>query len=200
LAEQALGKNIKLIVGLGNPGKEYSHTRHNVGAWFVEKLAASVCTDMRPNKKLHGMLGKISINNKSILLLNPLTYMNESGRAVQAACNFYQIQTKSILIVHDELDITEGKAKLKYSGGHGGHNGLKSIISCMSGDKDFYRLRIGIGHPGHSSLVTNYVLGKPTNLQEEQIQCVISKSLDLLPDILQDNWASAVEKLHSFEA
>ncbi|MCL4132818.1 UNVERIFIED_CONTAM: hypothetical protein GTU68_026558, partial [Idotea baltica] len=136
-----------LIAGLGNPGPQYEQTRHNVGFWWLDQLA----------HKFHGQLAQSQSSQDKLFLLKPLVFMNRSGQSVAALAHFYKIPTSHILIIHDELDLPTGIAKLKRGGGHGGHNGLRDIISA-TGSKDFLRCRLGIDHPGHSSLVSNYVL------------------------------------------
>ena len=151
---------IQIVVGLGNPGPEYTRTRHNAGVWFVEALANRHNISLRPEKKYSGLYGKGLIGNEVVHLLIPTTFMNRSGQAVAPLANFFRIPVENMLIAHDEMDIDPGVCKIKQGGGHGGHNGLKDIIAKMANNKDFYRLRIGIGHPGHRDRVTGHVLGK----------------------------------------
>lgn len=167
---------IKLIVGLRNPGDKYSKTRHNAGGWFVEQLANDFNASFKHDKKLNSEVAVIEVNNEPIRLLLPLTYMNNSGLPIISACNYYKIQLPELLVAHDELDLPPGKIKAKLGGGHGGHNGLRSIITALSAN-NFQRLRIGIGHPGHKDDVTNYVLGKPSVADLEKIELAISKAL-----------------------
>ena len=158
--------SIKLIVGLRNPGSAYADTRHNAGGWFVEALAQHYNAVFKLEKKMHGELTHLEINNESCKALLPLTFMNRSGLSVHAICQFYRIEAHEILIAHDELDLPAGRIKLKTGGGHGGHNGLRDIINQL-GSTDFHRLRVGIGHPGHKELVLNYVLGKPSQHERQ---------------------------------
>ena len=146
---------IKLIVGLGNPGPQYEQTRHNAGAWYVNALAHDYSIPLQLETKFFGHVGRGMIGNSDCRLLIPNTFMNLSGKAVGALATFYKILPDEILVAHDELDIDPGTVKLKQSGGHGGHNGLRDIISALANNRDFYRLRIGIGHPGNKSQVTN---------------------------------------------
>jgi len=146
---------VKLIVGLGNPGSEYQDTRHNAGQRFVERLAHRFSEQLVPTAKFFGLNGRIVIAGRDLRILVPTTYMNRSGQAVAAFAHFYKITAESILVVHDELDLEPGVARLKIGGGHGGHNGLRDIISSLSNNKNFGRLRIGIGHPGNAKLVSN---------------------------------------------
>ena len=151
---------IRLVVGLGNPGKDYSSTRHNAGFWWVENLASIRHAQLKPENKFYGLAGRTTQGGNELWLLEPQTYMNASGRAVAALARFYKITPEEILVVHDELDLPPGEVKLKKGGGHGGHNGLRDIISQL-GTTDFWRLRLGIGHPGDKAAVVDYVLNAP---------------------------------------
>lgn len=193
-------QNIKLIVGLGNPGTEYANTRHNAGAIFVEALAHQALQPLKPEKKFHGLYAKTTISGNDVHLLIPTTFMNRSGQAVQAIAQFYKIQTEEILVAHDELDIPMGTMKLKKGGGHGGQNGLRDIISKLGGNKEFSRLRLGINHPGHASKVTGHVLGKLGKSETDDLTSVIDEALRYLPDIIEGNTARAMNALHSFKA
>ena len=152
---------IKLIVGLGNPGDKYTDTRHNTGEWLIERLARRFNVSLNPEIKFFGKTARTLVNGKEVRLLVPTTFMNLSGKAVGALASFYRIKPEEILVIHDELDLLPGTAKLKQGGGHGGHNGLKDIVAQLGNNNNFYRLRIGIGHPGHRDLVAGYVLNKP---------------------------------------
>lgn len=187
--------SIKLIVGLGNPGTEYEATRHNVGFWLVDELARLWNAHLRDEKKYHGQVARTTFSGSDLWLLKPTTYMNLSGVAVGALAQFYKIKPDEILVVHDELDIPCGKIRVKLGGGNGGHNGLKDIQTKL-GTADFYRLRLGIGHPGDRNLVSAYVLGRPSPDDREQILDSITKSLDTLPEILNGNLAAAQRVLH----
>ena len=191
---------IKLIVGLGNPGKEYASTRHNAGAIFVEALANQALQTLKPEGKFQGLYTKATIAGQDIHLLIPTTFMNRSGQAVQAIAQFFKIQPEEILVAHDELDIPMGTMKLKKGGGHGGQNGLRDIITKLGGNKEFSRLRIGIGHPGHASKVTGHVLGKLGKKETEQIEAVINEAIRHLPEIISGDTAKAMNALHSFKA
>src|SRR6478609_2405396 len=155
-----MSEKIQLIVGLGNPGREYENTRHNAGAIFVAQLASAYRANWQDEKKFSGMTAQISVDNQPVRLLLPLTYMNRSGQSVGALANFYKIAPENILVVHDELDLQPGTARLKLGGGHGGHNGLRDIVSALGNQNTFARLRIGIGHPGNAKMVADYVLKK----------------------------------------
>lgn len=191
---------VQLIVGLGNPGPEYDQTRHNAGALFVERLADSQRINLSVDRKYFGLTGKLSHQGHDVRLLIPTTYMNRSGQAVAALANFFRIPAEAILVAHDELDMPPGVAKLKQGGGHGGHNGLRDIIAQLGNQKDFHRLRLGIGHPGHSSMVSNYVLGRAPRSEQELLDTSIDFALGVLPEILAGDWNKAMHKLHSQKA
>lgn len=195
-----MSKPVKLIVGLGNPGAQYEATRHNAGAWFIDRLAQDFSIRLQPEKKFYGISGQGMIHGNKVTLLFPTTFMNKSGQSVQAVAGFYKIHPDEILVAHDELDIPTGTAKLKTGGGHGGQNGLRDIISSLGNQKDFHRLRIGIDHPGDKSKVTGHVLGKPASADKEKIDAVIDEATRVLPDILNGDWAKAMNRLHSFKA
>ena len=191
---------VKLIVGLGNPGPEYDQTRHNAGALFVERLAERERVKLSLDKKYFGLLGKFVHQGQDVRLLIPTTFMNRSGQSVAALANFFRIDPDAILVAHDELDLAPGVARLKKGGGHGGHNGLRDIIAQLGNRNDFHRLRLGIGHPGHASLVSGFVLSRAPRSEQE----LLDKSLDFvfesLPQILAGEWPKAMHKLHSQKA
>ncbi len=182
---------IKLIVGLRNPGAQYQDTRHNAGEWFLDAIATSDSVSFKINKKFFCDIGEIN----NTLIARPNVFMNESGRVVANIARFYKINASEILIAHDELDLPPGQVKLKKGGGHGGHNGLRDIIQCL-GTNDFYRLRIGIGHPGHKDKVTPYVLGKPMTEEKERILEAITRANVVLPQVLSGNMQKAMNDLH----
>ena len=187
--------SIQLIVGLGNPGPKYEATRHNVGFWFVDRLARSKGASFRNEKKFHGEVCSLTLNGNSVWLLKPQTYMNHSGQAVRAITQFYKIPVESILVVHDELDIPPGTLRVKQGGGHGGHNGLRDIIAHL-GSKEFVRLRVGIGHPGNSRDVTNYVLGRAGADEHSDIERALQDAMHYLPSILDGDMQNAMNHLH----
>lgn len=160
LRVKIMSSNVKLIVGLGNPGTEYANTRHNAGQDLVERLAFKTNSPLQSETKFFGFTGRSIVEHRDLKMLIPTTFMNRSGQAVAAIANFYKIDIEEILVVHDELDLPPGVARLKQGGGHGGHNGLRDIISSLGNNNNFQRLRIGIGHPGNAKLVSNYVLKK----------------------------------------
>ena len=191
---------IKLIVGLGNPGKKYESTRHNAGFWLVERLAAQHRLTLRKEPKFHGLVAKLDTASGHAWLLLPQTWMNESGSAVGAMVQFHKIAIDEILVVHDELDLPPGGAKIKLGGGHAGHNGLRDIIERL-GEPDFWRLRIGIGHPrdlaASEQEVVDYVLHAPRKEEHALIDAVIDRGVAVFDLILADNMASAMHKLHT---
>lgn len=188
---------VKLIVGLGNPGSQYANTRHNAGQDLVERLAAQHSTSLSSDSKFFGDSGRIFIGSRDVRLLVPTTFMNRSGQAVAALANFYRIEPEAILVVHDELDLPPGVARLKQGGGHGGHNGLRDIISALGNNKDFQRLRIGIGHPGNAKQVSGYVLKKASGDDAIGIDHSIDESIKVLPALLAGDLAGAMQELHS---
>lgn len=191
---------IKLIVGLGNPGPQYSQTRHNAGAWYVEALAQAYSIPLQLETKFFGHTGRGLIDGKDCRLLIPNTFMNLSGKAVGAIATFYKILPDEILVAHDELDIDAGTVKLKKSGGHGGHNGLRDIIKCLANCRDFYRLRVGIGHPGDKSQVHNYVLGKAPAAEQRAIEESIDEALRHTKDIIVGEHDKVMQTMHAFKA
>lgn len=186
---------IKLFVGLGNPGGQYEATRHNAGFWWVDLVAASNNSPLKLDSKFLGLVGKLS-NSNDTWLLKPNTFMNASGKAVAALANYYKILPEQILVIHDELDLPAGTVKLKKAGGHGGHNGLKDIAAAL-GTPDFWRLRLGIGHPGDRNEVVNFVLKAPTKDEQSALDGAIDKSLTILPQLLSGDFEQAMLKLHS---
>lgn len=191
---------IKLIVGLANPGNEYAATRHNAGAWFVDQLAERYHQSLKNDPKYFGYSSRITLSGHDVRLLVPTTFMNLSGKAVQAMATFYQIKPEEILVAHDELDINPGIAKFKFGGSHGGHNGLKDIASKLGNNLNFYRLRIGIGHPGDKNKVVSYVLNKPSKSEQELIDKAIDESVRCTEILLSDGIEAAMNRLHAFKA
>ena len=190
---------MKLVAGLGNPGRKYQATRHNAGFWWVERLAESAQVALRAEARFHGRVGRLAPPHGSAWLLLPETFMNHSGRAVAALANFYRIAPQEILVVHDELDLPPGTARLKRGGGTGGHNGITDVAACL-GSKDFWRLRIGIGHPGVRDAVIDYVLCPPRLEERGPIDAAIARSLELWPLMVEAKMEAAMLKLHTKEA
>ena len=187
--------SIRLIVGLGNPGPEYEQTRHNAGFWLIDQLRVSLQRD----KNFNALVGKTRIAGEEVWLLEPQTFMNRSGQSVGAICRFYKITPDQVLVVHDELDMLPGVAKLKKGGSSGGHNGLKDITAAL-GTQDYWRLRIGIGHPRTLNLnqgVADFVLHRPRKEEQPLIDEAIAKSLDVLPLIVEGQTAEAMTRLHT---
>ncbi len=188
--------SIRLIVGLGNPGREYESTRHNAGYWWVDELARLQNLNFKNEPKFHGLMARGQLHDHEMLLLKPQTFMNVSGRSVGALAQFYKIAPAEILVAHDELDLPPGVARLKLGGGPGGHNGLKDIIAHL-GTKDFWRLRLGIGHPGERSEVSNFVLHDPRREERELIDAAMQRALDVAHLIIEGKTEAAMLKLHS---
>lgn len=186
---------IRLIVGLGNPGPDYAGTRHNAGVWLIDALCQHYATQLKHEDKLHAALTTVTIDGVSTRLAVPNTYMNESGRAVQAIAHYFKIPAKHILIVHDELDFACGTARLKWSGGFAGHNGLRDIGRCL-GTPDFWRLRIGIDRPTHAGGVSGYVLKAPTKTESAAIATAISESEAIVSDLVHGEFEKAMRYLH----
>lgn len=186
---------IRMIVGLGNPGAEYEATRHNAGVWFLEALQYQErLPAFSHEKKFHAMVGRWRCDTNDFLLVFPTTFMNRSGQAVAAIAKYFNIAVEEILVVHDELDHPAGSVRLKQGGGHGGHNGLRDIIQHLG--KDFWRLRLGVGHPGHKHLVTDYVLHAPSKSDCQLIDDAIAQTLPFLEEILAGKMAKVMNQLH----
>ena len=187
---------IRLIVGLGNPGREYETTRHNAGFWWVDELARLQKLSFKNETKFHGLAARGQLQGHEMLLLKPQTFMNVSGRSVGALAQFYKIAPSEILVVHDDLDLPPGVARLKLGGGHGGHNGLKDIIAHL-GTRDFWRLRLGIGHPGDRAEVVNFVLNDPRKEERALIEQAVQRALEISDLIITGKQEAAMLKLHS---
>ena len=187
---------VSLIVGLGNPGSEYEHTRHNAGFWFLDELARQKNISFKSEKKFHGEIARYKHNGEDVWLLKPTTFMNLSGQAVQALAHFYKINLDDILVVHDELDLSVDTARLKKGGGHGGHNGLRDIAEKMGGN-NYLRLRLGIGHPGDKNKVTNHVLKKASTDDQISIERNIERALNVLPLVIEGEVQKAMNELHT---
>ncbi len=187
---------IKLFVGLGNPGAEYEATRHNAGFWWIDALAQQLGVRLVPDKSYQGLVARATMNGDTVWLLKPQTFMNLSGRSVAAIARFFKIAPDQILVVHDELDILPGLLKLKQGGSHAGHNGLRDIHDQL-GSADYWRLRIGIGHPGVKSEVIHWVLQKPTQAQRQTIEDCIERSLKTVPLLLAGEMGKATMALHT---
>jgi peptidyl-tRNA hydrolase, PTH1 family len=187
---------IKLFVGLGNPGPEYEATRHNAGFWWVDALARELKVSLVPERGYHGLIARANVHGQTVWLLEPQTFMNLSGRAVGALARFYKIAPEEILVVHDELDVAPGQAKLKFGGGHAGHNGLRDIHAQL-GTGDYWRLRIGIGHPGVKSEVADWVLRKPAPEQRTAMEECIARTLKAAPAFIAGEMEKATLLVHT---
>ncbi len=187
---------IELIVGLGNPGAEYLRTRHNIGFWLVDALAHAEGACFVAERKRHGETCQVRIDGHEIRLLKPMTYMNHSGRALLATLNYWKYDLADCLVVHDDLDLSPGVARLKFDGGHGGQNGLRDIIQQVGG-RGFHRLRLGIGHPGLRDQVTPWVLGRPSSADEEAMLDALGRALDVLPLVVEGAFNQAMKQLHT---
>ena len=192
-----MGNPIDLIVGLGNPGAEHLSTRHNAGFWFVDLLARDHGGMFRSENRFHGEFAEINVGSHRIRLLKPTTYMNDSGRSVAAATAYHKTPLEHVLVAYDELDLVPGRAQLKFDGGHGGHNGMRNVVECVG--KAFWRLRLGIGHPGpgRKSQVSNYVLQRPSSDDQDAILDAVLAAVDALPVFLDDGAERAKTRLHS---
>jgi peptidyl-tRNA hydrolase, PTH1 family len=188
---------IQLIVGLGNPGPEYAHTRHNAGEDFVAALAQQCGEQMVNTPKFFGYAARVTIAERDVRLLVPTTFMNRSGQAVSAIAQFFKIPPEAILVAHDELDLAPGVARLKRGGGHGGHNGLRDIIRALGNNANFARLRIGIGHPGDAKHVSGHVLQKAPIAEHALLEHAVERSLAVIHDIVNGEWDRAMLNLHT---
>lgn len=187
---------LRLIIGLGNPGPEYAETRHNAGFWFCERLARELGTSFARESRYHGFVAKARVGGADTWLLMPQTFMNRSGQAVQALAHFYRIEPAEMLVVHDELDIPPGQMRLKFGGGLGGHNGLKDITGHL-GTQDYWRLRVGIGHPGDRNDVINYVLKPPRREEREEIDAALDRALLAWPTLAKGEFNAATQKINT---
>ncbi len=189
------GKEIKIIVGLGNPGSEHQNDRHNVGYWLLDRLAADAGVPFKSEKRFSGDLARVRIGQSDLRLLKPTTYMNLSGQSVQAAMAYHRLLPEQVLVVHDEIDLPVSTIRLKQGGGHGGHNGLRDVISHIGAE--FLRMRIGVGHPGQAGEVTGHVLNRPQADERKVLDDVIKDAVDALPVLLEEGLGKAQHRLHS---
>ncbi len=187
---------IKLFVGLGNPGPEYEATRHNAGFWWIDAVARELKANLVMDKSYHGLVARTTVKGQTVWLLEPQTFMNVSGKSVAALARFFKIQPNEILVAHDELDIVPGQVKLKLGGSHAGHNGLRDIHAQLGTD-DYWRLRIGVGHPGVKSEVVSWVLKKPSPEHRTAIEDCIARSLKALPELLAGDMTKATMLIHT---
>lgn len=187
---------IRLLVGLGNPGAEYEATRHNAGFWFIDEVARALKVSLVPERGYFGLAARANTANGPVWLLEPMTYMNASGKSVAALARFFKIAPEEILVAHDELDLPPGQVKMKQGGSHAGHNGLKDIHAQL-GSADYWRLRLGIGHPGVKAEVVNYVLKKPSAEHREAIDKSIAQAMSALELMLAGEMERAMMKVHA---
>lgn len=187
---------IKLFVGLGNPGSEYEATRHNAGFWWIDALASELKVSLQPDRNFHGLVARANLHGHTVWLLKPQTFMNVSGKSVAALARFYKIKPEEILVAHDELDIVPGQVKLKFAGSHAGHNGLRDIHAQL-GSGDYWRLRLGVGHPGIKSEVIHWVLKKPSPDHRLAIEDTVLRTLKALPSLLAGEMDKATLLIHT---
>ncbi|HAD48066.1 MAG TPA: aminoacyl-tRNA hydrolase [Idiomarina sp.] len=192
-----MGTSIKQLVGLGNPGPEYEKTRHNAGFWLVEDFCRRHGITLSADTKSKALIGRYQRGADDMRIVLPQNFMNRSGFSVAHIANFYKIPADEILVAYDELDLPPGVAKYKKSGGAGGHNGIKDIIAQI-GSQDFMRLRIGIGHPGHKSKVTGFVLGKAPAAEQQLIDDCIDEASRSIDTLMEQGWTEALQRLHSY--
>ena len=187
---------LRLIVGLGNPGAEYAETRHNAGFWFCERLARELGASFTRESRYHGFVARLRLDGEDLWFLMPQTFMNRSGQAVRALTQFFRIEAAEMLVLHDELDLPPGQLRLKFGGGLGGHNGLKDITAHL-GTQDYWRLRIGIGHPGDRNEVVNYVLKPPRREEREEIDAALDRALLAWPALAKGEFNAATQKINT---
>ena len=192
----ALTAEIRLIVGLGNPGADYVDTRHNAGFWLVDLLASDLGLGFRLDKRYNAEVCKFRADGKDVYLLKPQAFMNRSGQAVASLARYYKITPEQTLVCHDELDLPAGTNRIKQAGGHGGHNGLRDVVNHL-GSREFFRIRIGIGHPGDSSQVINYVLRKPSASDLSAIEAANRDTLAVMPLVIEGRIDKAMQALHT---
>lgn len=184
-----------MVVGLGNPEDRYARTLHNAGFWFADELARRFSGEFRYEKRFNAEVCKVSITGREVWLAKPQSYMNLSGKPVRAMLDFYRLDTGTTLVVHDEIDLPPGTVRFKSDGGHGGHNGLKDVIRHCG--RDFMRLRVGVGHPGHKDAVTSYVLKKASSDVEAGMLRNIDEAADVMPILVEDGLEAAMKDLHT---
>lgn len=190
-----MGERLRLIVGLGNPGSKYDQTRHNAGFWFVDEVARRHGARWRTEGRFLGETARVAVEGVDVWLLKPSTYMNKSGQSVAAITAFYKIAPSQLAVAHDEIDLEPGDVRFKFGGGHGGHNGLRDIFAHLG--RDFWRVRLGVGHPGHRDQVIDYVLGRPGRDEMERIVGCVDRAADLLPKLVAGDTERAMHALHS---
>jgi len=190
------GDGIRLIIGLGNPGPQYEHTRHNAGFWFADRVAAAAGGAFRADAKFYGLTCRVSVGTTDLRLLKPTTYMNHSGQSVAAMARYFDVPASQILIAYDELDLPAGTVRLKRGGGHAGHNGLRDSLAAL-GSRDVWRLRIGIDHPGDKSQVVGYVLSRPSKVEAAAIHDAVDDAERCLLDLVEGRFQLVMNRLHA---
>ncbi|MDH3547410.1 MAG: aminoacyl-tRNA hydrolase [Gammaproteobacteria bacterium] len=188
-------KHLSIIAGLGNPDDEHAHTLHNAGFWFVDALARKYGGEFRYEKKFDADYCRINLHGDDVWLVKPQSYMNLSGGPVRAVLDYYRLRTEHLLVAHDEIDLPPGTVRLKQGGGHGGHNGIRDVMRHCG--PEFIRLRLGVGHPGEKSMVTNYVLRRGSAEIEAAIERNIEAAIDVMPTLLDDGLSAAMKQLHT---
>lgn len=189
---------VALLVGLGNPGQQYERTRHNAGFWLLDRLVRQLGAEFRSERRFAGDLASVRLDGRTVFLLKPTTFMNRSGQAVRALAHFHKLSPQQVLVIHDEIDLPPGVVRLKRGGGPGGHNGLRDIIAVFGGDRDFLRMRIGVGRPGPGAAgVVDYVLHTPPVAERDVIDAAIEGALDVLPLVLAGDTERAMQRLHT---
>ena len=188
---------LQLIVGLGNPGPQHDSNRHNAGVIFLHHLSKAYGGKLRGESKFFGEFTSINIDGNDIKLLFPATFMNHSGKSVASVCKFFKITPENMLVAYDEIDFDVGVTRFKEGGGHGGHNGIRDIINALGGKKEFFRLRIGVGHPGHKSMVSNYVLSDPSRSEADASIRDIEDAIRVIPKAVTGEWEEAMRLLHT---
>ena len=191
-------ERIQIVAGLGNPGKRYEDTRHNAGFWFVDLLARRYGAVFKEERRFQGELARIDVEGRELRLLKPATFMNRSGAAIRSLCAYLKVPPEAVMVAHDDLDLPMGVARLKRGGGAGGHNGLRDVIAHLG--REFFRLRIGVGHPGHHNEVIDYVLTRPGREEEQSIRAAIEEAADVMPILLGEGEQRAMTRLHTRSA
>ncbi len=186
---------IQLCVGLGNPGGEYAMTRHNAGFWLIDRIAAAYGEQFRTEARFHGQMCRIYCGGQDVRLLKPMTFVNQTGRAVAAVAHYFNIPSEQILLAYDELDLPPGQVRLKQGGGHAGHNGVRNTLALLN-NSNFWRLRIGIGHPGIKQQVVNYVLNAPPKADAESIEAVLTLVVEQCPELFAGQFQHVMNRLH----
>ncbi|MGM0633919.1 MAG: aminoacyl-tRNA hydrolase [Pseudomonadota bacterium] len=188
---------VKLIVGLGNPGPKYQGHRHNTGQWYADAVCRAWHGEWRPESRFAGEMARVNIDGNDVRLLFPTTFMNRSGQSVGAVCRYFNIEPENLLVAYDEIDYPAGTTRFRFGGGHGGHNGIRDIIQALGGQRDFYRLRIGVGHPGHKSMVANYVLTEPSRSESQVIRATIDEAVRVTPSAVSGQWQAVMRDMHT---